>query len=192
MTMDRRLNPKWQMCWQSSQFLRILIEKYNQLPLLDMQHMGLSQAVGFCCIYFPTVSYPPERGASGLAVWNKGILASCPWKEQEGHATEKKQQAALIRHKGSEPSTGAQGLTLGKWLGKKEKGLPHCRVFAAPASNKSQGQKIALSCFLVVFFFFFKIYLLTDTIIFQGSKMTRGKDTEPLSLAKSCLLSRSA
>lgn len=187
--MDRRLDPKWQMCWQSSQFPRILIEKYNQLPLLAMQHMGLSQAVGFCCIYFPTVSYPPERGASGLAVWNKGILASCPWKEQEGHATEEKQQAALIRHKGSEPSTGARGLTLGKWLGKKD-GV--CLIAGVCCSCQQQisGTKDCTELFFV--FVFFLIYLLTDNIIFQGSKMTRGKDTEPLSLAKSCLLSRSA
>lgn len=100
-TMDRRVNPKWRMCWQSSQFPRSLIDKHNQLHLLAMQHMGLSQAVGFCCIYFPTASYPPERGASGPAGWNKGVLSSCPWKEQESHATEEKQRAALIRHEGS-------------------------------------------------------------------------------------------
>jgi len=63
--------------------------------------MGLSQAVGFCCIYFPTASYPLERGASGPAVWNKGFLASCPCEEQGSHATEEKQQAALIRQEAS-------------------------------------------------------------------------------------------
>lgn len=96
----------------------------------------------------------PQKRRTRSAVWDRGVLASCPWKQQESRATEEQQGA--LSSQGAHSPPPAPG---GSWIC-----LLHCGVFAAPASIEFQGQKIPLSCSV------FKIYLLIDNIISKALK----------------------